>query len=66
MKKVKILYLIDKKAQAGAQNHLQELIQGLNREVFEAELITLRELGIKRICGISGVRGLIKLIRASC
>ena len=63
MKKVKILYLINKKAQAGAQNHLQELMRGLNTEAFEAKLITLRELGIKRVYGISGVMGLIKLIK---
>jgi len=63
MKKVKILYLIDKKAAAGAQNHLKELMCGLNTEAFEAKLITLRELSIKRIYGISGVRGLIKLIK---
>lgn len=61
--KIKILYIIDKMKPAGAQTHLAEVILGLNKAEFEARLITLEELGVKRIYGLSGLRGLGRLIR---
>ena len=60
---IKILYIIDKMKPAGAQTHLAEVILGLNKPEFEARLVTLEELGVRRIYGVSGFRGLLKLIR---
>lgn len=60
---IKILYLINKMKPAGAQNHLQEVITGLDRTRFDPTLITLEELGVKRIYGVSGLKGLFKLVR---
>jgi len=60
---IKILYLIDKLTLAGAQNHLLELINGLDKTKFTPELITLKDLGIKRIYGFSGIRGIFRLIK---
>lgn len=60
---IKILYLIDKMKPAGAQNHLQEVMAGLDKSRFDPALMTLEELGVKRIYGASGLRGLFKLVR---
>lgn len=60
---IKILYIIDKMKPAGAQKHLAEVVSGLDKAVFEPKLITLKELGVKRIYGWSGIVGLAKLIR---
>ncbi len=63
MQKIKILYIIDKLRPAGAQKHLSELISGLNKEVFESKLVTLEELGVGRIYGLTGIKGLLRLVR---
>lgn len=60
---IKILYIIDKNGLAGAQKHLNRVIEGLDRARFVPGLVTLEELGVKRIYGISGIRGLIRLVR---
>jgi len=62
-RKIKILYIIDKMKPAGAQTHLAEVISGLDKALFEPRLITLEEIGVKRIYGLSGFRGLLKLVR---
>jgi glycosyltransferase involved in cell wall biosynthesis/peptidoglycan/xylan/chitin deacetylase (PgdA/CDA1 family) len=61
--KIKILYIIDKFKFAGAQMHLRELIRLLDKDQFDIKLITLDELGIKRIYGLSGFIGIFKLIK---
>ena len=63
MEKKKILYIIDKMKPAGAQTHLAEVISGLSKKNFEAKLVTLEGLGVKRIYGFSGLRGLFRLVR---
>ena len=63
MKKIKILYLIDKMALAGAQKHLTELAIHLDNTRFEPTILTLEELGVRRIYGISGIKGIFKLAR---
>lgn len=63
VKKVKILYIIDKMRPAGAQNHLAEVLSGLDKARFEAKLVTLEELGVGRIYGLSGIRGLVRLTK---
>ncbi len=60
---IKILYIIDKMKPAGAQNHLAEVISGLDKAKFEVKLVTLEELGVRRIYGLSGIKGLFKLIK---
>jgi len=60
---LKIIYLIDKLKEAGAQKHLLGVISNLDKERFKPKLLTLEELGVKRIYGLSGIRGLIRLIR---
>ncbi len=62
MAKIKILYLIDKLGLAGAQKHIREVVRGLDKDRFEPTLITLEELGVKRIYGLSGISGLSKLV----
>lgn len=59
---IKILYFINKIKDAGAQKHLLEVVAGIDKARFEPELVTLEELGIKRIYGISGIRGLLRLV----
>jgi glycosyltransferase involved in cell wall biosynthesis len=63
MNRIKILYIIDKMKPAGAQTHLAEVVSGLDKALFESRLVTLEELGVKRIYGLSGFRGLLRLIR---
>ncbi len=60
---IKILYIIDKMTAAGAQKHLAAVIAGIDKSLFEAKIITLEELGVNRIYGPSGMRGLFKLIK---
>jgi glycosyltransferase involved in cell wall biosynthesis len=60
---IKILYIIDKMKPAGAQTHLAEVVSGLDKANFSARLVTLEELGVRRIYGLSGMRGLLGLIR---
>lgn len=59
---IKILYVIDRMKPAGAQKHLAEVISGLDKTKFDAKIVTLGELGVKRIYGLSGIRGLLKLV----
>jgi len=59
---IKILYLIDKMKPAGAQTHLAEVVSGLDKAKFEARLVTLEELCIKKIYDTSGIWGLFKLV----
>ena len=58
---IKILYIIDKMKPAGAQNHLERVISWLDKDSFEVKLVTLKELGVKRIYDLSGIIGLFKL-----
>ncbi len=62
MRKFKILFLVDKLRLAGAQKHLLNVILGLDKSKFEARLVTLEDLAIVKIYGLSGIRGLFKLI----
>lgn len=75
-KMIKILYIIDKIKEAGAQKHLLEVIRGIDKDNFEVCLAVLENktdvqledipiinLRVKRIYGISGIIGLCKLIR---
>ncbi|MFH0731635.1 MAG: glycosyltransferase [Candidatus Omnitrophota bacterium] len=79
MKKIKILYVIDKMDIGGTQRHLLEILQNINRDTFEVSLCCLVRIGalepelkklkisykafnIKRIYGISGIKGIVKLI----
>ena len=80
MKRLNVLYLIDKLEIAGAQRHLVALLRGIDKDRFEPSVVCLmhegplaeeiRSLGIpvealhvKRIYGLSGMAGLVKLIR---
>ncbi|MCM8773771.1 MAG: glycosyltransferase, partial [Candidatus Omnitrophica bacterium] len=63
MRRTKILYLIDKLKPAGAQKHLRELLSVIDKEKFETKLVTLEELGIKKIYGLSGLKGFIRLVK---
>jgi glycosyltransferase involved in cell wall biosynthesis len=45
MKKVKILYLIDRLEVGGTQRHLVQLITGLDRDVFEPRVCCLQRAG---------------------
>lgn len=73
---IKILFLIDRIKAAGAQKHLMELIKGLDKVKFQPHLCLLEKnaeniqlpvpiscLNVKRIYGISGIRGLLQLVR---
>ncbi len=45
MKKIKILYLIDKLEVGGTQRHLSQLLAALDRQVFQPEVCCLQRLG---------------------
>jgi len=73
---IKILYLIDRIKAAGAQKHLIELIKALDKTKFQPHLCLLEKssalddlgipvycLNVKRIYGISGINGLLQLVR---
>lgn len=60
---IKILYLINNIKEAGAQKHLLEVISGLDKNKFEPNLITLDDLGVKRIYDFSGIKGIWRLVK---
>jgi len=60
---INILYVIDKVREAGAQKHLFDVISELDKASFQCNLITLEELGVKRIYGASGIMAILKLVK---
>jgi len=71
-KKIKILFVLDRIKYAGTQLHALELVERLNKDEFDSRACCLdgrdpypgiMNLGIKKIYGFGGIKGLMQLVR---